>query len=154
MQPSGITIRRMREGDLDIVSELATLANPHVTRDEYRPHIVEGLRENPDLSLVAVKDGRVIGYVQADISDGKVILEDIAVAREYQGKGVGGMLLKEELEALRLRGAKIIIAEVHYKCASAIPFYYKHKFRIIGSIQDHFGIGHDAIILKRELKVT
>jgi len=64
------------------------------------------------------------------------------------------MLLKEELKALRLRGAKIIIAEVHYKCASAIPFYYKHKFRIIGSIQDHFGIGHDAIILKRELKVT
>ena len=90
MQPFGITIRRMREGDLDIVSELATLANPYVTRDEYRPHIVEGLRENPDLSFVAVKDGQVIGYVQADISDGKAILEDIAVAREYQGKGGWG----------------------------------------------------------------
>ena len=154
MQPFGIMIRRMCEDDLDRVSELAILANPHVTRDEYRSHIIKELRENPDLSFVAVKDGRVIGYVQADILDGKAILEDIAVAREYQGRGVGKMLLKEELKALRLRGAEIIIAEVHYKCASAIPFYYKHKFRITGFIQNYFGIGQDAIILKKELKAT
>ena len=42
-------------------------------------------------------------------------------------------------------------AEVHYKCASAIPFYYKHGFRMVGFSQNYFGLGHDAMILQKNL---
>jgi len=147
-----IVIRKMCRSDLNTVSELAMLANPFTTREKYRKHLLDELKENPDLSLVAVENGRVIGYVQAEVHNNKAMLEDIAVAKEHQRRGIGKRLLVKELKALKRKGAKIVLAEVHYKCASAIPFYYKHNFRIIGFVQDYFGIGHDTIILKLVLQ--
>ena len=147
-----IVIRKMCRSDLNTVSELAMLANPFTTREKYRKHLLDELKENPDLSLVAVENGRVIGYVQAEVHNNKAMLEDIAVAKEHQRRGIGKRLLGKELKALKRKGAKIVLAEVHYKCASAIPFYYKHNFRIIGFVQDYFGIGHDTIILKLVLQ--
>jgi len=138
----------MREEDLETVSELAMLANPHAAKEKYREHVVDELKENPDLSFVAVHIGRVVGYVQGDTRGQMTTIEDLAVAKGYQGKGIGKQLLSAELEALKTRGAKVIMAEVHYRNAQAIPFYYKHGFRISGCLQDYFGIDHDAIILK------
>ncbi|MGQ9624062.1 MAG: GNAT family N-acetyltransferase [Candidatus Bathycorpusculaceae bacterium] len=143
-----VIIRRMHKQDLTVVSELAMLANPHATKEKYAEHILNELKENQDLSLVAVDDGKVIGYAQANVHEHQGILEDIVVAKDYQGRGIGKLLLNKILQTLRRRGATLVLAEVHYKCASAIPFYYKHGFRIIGFMQDYFGIGHDAIILK------
>ena len=138
----------MRKSDLDVVSELAMLANPHAVKEKYYKHILDELKENPELSFVAVEDGKVVGYAQAQVYKGKAILEDIAVAEKQQRRGIGKHLLERELKALKSKGAKIVLAEVHYKCASAIPFYYKHGFRITGFVQDYFGVGHDTIILK------
>jgi len=147
-----VRIRKMHETDLDIISEIALLANPHATKEKYRRHILDELKENPDLSFVAVENGKVVGYVQAEVRNDQAVLEDVAVAEEFQGKGIGERLLTKELKVLKRKGAKIVLAEVHYKCASAIPFYYRHNFRIIGFMQDYFGIRHDAIILKRALQ--
>ena len=144
-----LVIQPMREEDLEAVSELAMLANPHATKATYRTHVADELRENPDLAFVAVDDGRVVGYVQGDPRGPMTTLEDLAVAKEYQGKGVGKRLLETELAALKQRGAKLVFAEVHYQNARAIPFYYRHGFRISGFLQDYFGVGHDAVILKR-----
>jgi len=138
----------MREEDIEIVSEIAMLANPHAEKEKYREHVLDELRSNPDLSFVAVSGEKVVGYVQGDIRGAMATLEDLAVAKEYQNKGIGSQLLSVELGALKKTGSKIVIAEVHYKNAEAIPFYYKHGFRLSGCAQDFFGIGHDAIILK------
>ena len=145
---SGIVIRPMREDDIEIVSELAMLANPHAEKEKYREHILDELRSNPDLSFVAVSGNKVVGYVQGDIRSAMATLEDLAVAKEYQNRGIGTQLLSVELEVLKKKGSKIVIAEVHYRNAEAIPFYYKHGFRLSGCAQDFFGIDHDAIILK------
>jgi ribosomal-protein-alanine N-acetyltransferase len=148
----GVVIRKMQEKDLEAVSELAMLANPHAIKEKYLKHIVDELRENVDLSFVAVENGKVVGYAQAEAHNDEAVLEDIAVAKEYQGKGIGKRLLAKELKALKLKEARAVLAEVHYECASAIPFYYKNDFRMIGFVQDYFGIGHDAMMLKRILQ--
>jgi ribosomal protein S18 acetylase RimI-like enzyme len=147
-----ISIRKMRTTDLDTVCELAMLANPHAVKGKYSKLILDELRKNPDLSFVATDKGKVVGYVLADTRNGDAVLEDIAVAKKYQGKNVGKSLLEKELAILKRKGVKIVFAEVHYKCASAIPFYYKHDFRISGFGGDYFGVGHDAIILKLVLQ--
>ncbi|MEM3622292.1 MAG: GNAT family N-acetyltransferase [Candidatus Bathyarchaeia archaeon] len=147
-----VIIRKMHEKDLPVVSELAMLANPHATKEKYSKHLLDELKENPDLSFVAVCNGKIIGYVQADLCNDEAVLEDIVVDKEYQGKGIGKILLNKELKALKQKKVKVVLAEVHYKCASAIPFYYKHDFRISGFRRDYFGEGHDAIILKLVLK--
>jgi ribosomal protein S18 acetylase RimI-like enzyme len=138
----------MHLSDLDVVSGLAMLANPHAIRKKYKKLILDELGENPDLSFVATMDGKVVGYVLADIHDDEAVLEDIAISEKLQGRGIGRCLLNKELTALKYKKVKLVRAEVHYKCASAIPFYYKHNFRITGFVQDFFGKGHDAIILK------
>jgi ribosomal-protein-alanine N-acetyltransferase len=138
----------MREDDLEIVSELAMLANPHAKKEKYREHVADELKENPDLAFVAVAGEKVVGYVQGDTRGSMTTIEDLAVAKNYQGKGIGNQLIRSELGALRARGATIVMAEVHCQNAQAIPFYYKHGFRICGCLQDYFGIGHDAIVLK------
>jgi len=149
-----IIVRKMREDDLPTVSELAMLANPHATKEKYREHIAAELKGNPDLSFVAAVEGKVVGYAQAEVLDNnEALLEDIAVAEEYQKKGIGKRLLSKEAMVLKQKGARIMLAEVHYKCASAIPFYYKHDFRVSGFGQDYFGIGHDAVILKKVLQM-
>jgi len=56
----------MREDDLEIVSELAMLANPHAKKEKYREHVADELKENPDLAFVAVAGEKVVGYVQGD----------------------------------------------------------------------------------------
>jgi ribosomal protein S18 acetylase RimI-like enzyme len=137
----------MRKEDLTVVSELAMLANPHATKEDYSKHLSDELRENPDLSFVAVEGERVVGDVRGEVA----VLEDIVVTEEYQRKGIGKLLLDNELKVLKEKGGKVVFAEVHYKCSSAIPFYYKFDFRISGFSQDYFGIGHDAIILKKIL---
>lgn len=142
----------MQENDLSIVLELAMLANPHVTKEKYGKHVSGVLSENPDLSFVATDNGKVVGYVQAEVHDDRAMLEDIAVARKYQSKGIGKRLLDRVLKTLERKKAKSVLAEVHWKCASAIPFYYEHGFRIIGFVQDYFGNGHDAMILKLALQ--
>lgn len=151
MDKAKAVIRPMQEGDLEAVSELAMLANPFATREEYCQHLLDELREVPDLSFVATIDERVVGYVQAEVHADKAVLEDIAVAGEHQGKGIGTFLLNRELEALRTKRGKTVLAEVHYKCTPAIPFYYKHGFRIVGFKQDYFGKGHDAVMLEKAL---
>lgn len=149
---SKMTIRQMVESDLDVVSELAMLANPFAVKEKYRNHLSDELRENPDLSFVATVNGRVVGYVQADVHNATSLLEDIAIAKEHQMKGLGRALLEKVLTILRNNKTKIVFAEVHHKCSSAIPFYYRFGFRISGCGQDHFGVGHDAIILKLYLE--
>jgi ribosomal protein S18 acetylase RimI-like enzyme len=138
----------MQEKDLGVVSNLAMLANPHAVKAKYKRHILDELRKSPELSFAAEVDGKVVGYAQAEVNNGIALLEDIAVAAEFQKSGIGEKLLNEELRVLRQKKAKVVLAEVHYKCASAIPFYYKYGFRISGIAQDYFGVGHDAIILK------
>ena len=143
-----LIVRKMHLNDLDVVSSLAMLANPHAIKRKYKKLILNELRENPDLFYVATIDGKVVGYVLADIHDDEAVLEDIAVSERFQGGGVGRRLLNKELKVLKHKGVKLVRVEVHYKCASAIPFYYKHNFRITEFVQDFFGKGHDAIILK------
>jgi ribosomal protein S18 acetylase RimI-like enzyme len=138
----------MLKSDIGAVSELAMLANPHAVKEEYTEFILEELRKNPDYSLVAVDDEEVVGYAQADIHNNHAVLEDIAVSSEHQGRNIGSSLLDNELKALKNKGIRVVVAEVHYKCAAAIPFYYKHNFRITGFVQDYFGVGHDTIILR------
>lgn len=150
---SNVKIRPMKREDIETVAELAMLANPFADEETYKKHLLDEFRRNPDMSIVAVDNrDEVIGYAQADIHREIAVLEDIAVAKNWQKKGVGRKLLEKEIENLRKKRAKIVKAEVHYKCADAIPFYYKFGFRISGFEQDRFGIGRDAIILKLTLE--
>ncbi|WXG43800.1 MAG: GNAT family N-acetyltransferase [Promethearchaeati archaeon SRVP18_Atabeyarchaeia-1] len=148
-----ITLRRMTEADTDTAIELAMLANPLAAKERYGKFIISQMSEFPELTFVAATDGgrRVVGYVTSDTSGDEACIEDIAVAPPWQRKGVGKMLLTESIRLLRERKTRLVKVEVHYKCSSAIPFYYAFGFRFASCTRDRFGKGEDAMTLTREL---
>jgi len=45
------------------------------SKDRYFNYLLKELRENPDLSFVAIHKGKDIVYIQADINDDEAMLE-------------------------------------------------------------------------------
>lgn len=91
--------------------------------------LVNGLFDDktaePLLSLVAVKNEKIIGHIlftKANIAQTPVlvsaqILAPLAVLPEVQAKGVGGLLIKEGLDRLKKAGVELVFVLGH-------PDYY------------------------------
>ncbi|MGZ4441106.1 MAG: GNAT family N-acetyltransferase, partial [Gaiellaceae bacterium] len=107
-------IRPERPGDEDAIRAVETAAFGR----ELEAKIVDDLRGSPafipDLSLVAEKDGKVVGHVL--ISRGSVdpsgapilLLGPIGVDPERQGQGIGRALVEAALEGARRLGAPCV----------------------------------------------
>jgi putative acetyltransferase len=91
--------------------------------------LVEALRESPDfipeLSLVAVEAGRLVGHILfsplvIETKDGPVpalTLAPLAVRPELQNQGIGSELVRDGLERCRSLGHRIVVVVGH-------PAYY------------------------------
>ena len=123
-----MTIRRSTESDWPEIGSVHLKAfgmdkGPEITE------LVNGLLDdetaNPLLSLVAEKDGRLIGHIlftRANIQpeDHTVsvqLLAPLAVVPEYQSEGVGGQLIREGLKQLKDSGVDLVFVLGH-------PGYY------------------------------
>lgn len=109
-----ITIRPEGPADAPSIHALTRAAferAPHTSHTEH--FIVDALRDAGALrvSLVAEEDARLVGHVAVSpvtISSGAqgwYGLGPISVVPERQGRGVGSLLLRAALDALRARGA-------------------------------------------------
>lgn len=124
-----IEIREETEEDYFAVEEMTMHAfwNKHQRGcDEH--YLVHKLRTSDDyiseLSRIAVKDGKVIGaifYSKAQLKNGNETKEiltfgPLCVAPEFQGRGVGGILLDETLSAAKDIGYEgvVIFGEPDY----------------------------------------
>lgn len=91
--------------------------------------LVNALRDdgiiNPDLSLVAVHEGRIIGHILfspvAIVSETRdtaaLALAPLAVHQDYQCRGIGAALIEEGLSECQRLGHRIVIVVGH-------PGYY------------------------------
>ena len=96
---------------------------------ESEARLVERLRESTDfiqeLSLVALKEGRVVGHilfspVSIETEAGTfpaLALAPMAVHPGYQNQGIGSQLVRQELDHCRKLGHKVVILVGH-------PEYY------------------------------
>ncbi|MCU1088046.1 N-acetyltransferase [Stenotrophomonas maltophilia] len=104
------------------ITEAAFREAPHSSHTEQ--FIVDALRSRGELSLslVAEKDGQVVGHVALSpvtISDGSTGwfgLGPISVLPGWQGQGVGAALMQAALDALREQGARgcVLLGEPAY----------------------------------------
>ena len=99
-----MVIRKETEADKDCIYDLVktTLAHgPFAHRDEH--NLVNRLRKSdkfmPDLSIVAERDGKVVGYALfSEVKVGQrdlLVLSPFVVASEVQGRGIGNKLIQE-----------------------------------------------------------
>lgn len=124
-------IRQEIPADIPEIFEVNYQAFAHY--DEAR--LVDSLRDdnifNPELSLVAVHDGRIIGHIMfppITIESSRAIIPALALAPlvvhpEFQCLGVGAALIEEGLKVCRTLGHRIVIVIGH-------PGYYpRYGFR-------------------------
>lgn len=117
-----ITIRNEKSGDFQDVYQVNELAFER--KDE--ADLVERLRAaEPHISLVAIKDGRIIGHIffsevtfEPENENLKAIgLAPMAVLPEFQDQGIGSQLVKQGLEECRNHGFELVVVLGH-------PEYY------------------------------
>lgn len=77
-------------------------------------------------TFVSKVNGKVVGYVDSSIEEGRRRIGAIYVEPEAQGKGVGSKLLQQPLE-WRGRGEDIFLEVVAYN-QNAINFYERFGF--------------------------
>lgn len=117
-----IEIRKETEADwyqVELMAQHAFWNKHHLGCDEH--YLVHKLRQDkaylPELSRIAVKDGQIIGcimYSKARVVDGAETHEIIAfgplcVEPEWQGCGVGELLLRETMDIAASKGYKGIV---------------------------------------------
>lgn len=120
-----IIIRPETLEDYTVISEVNKLA----FGQENEARLVENIRQaanfNPKLSLVAVKDEKVVGHIlfspiTIQYPKGNIpalALAPVAVRPEFQNQSVGSQLVKRGLEECQRLGHKIVIVIGH-------PTYY------------------------------
>jgi putative acetyltransferase len=130
-----LTIRPERPEDHDAIAAVVAAA----FKSEAEARLVELIRASPhfvpDLSLVAERDGAIVGHVMLSYSalhsaDGVrpvLQLSPLAVAPEHQSEGIGGALVREGVRRAEERGEPIVVLE-------GSPVYY-----------GRFGFEHSAL---------
>jgi ribosomal-protein-alanine N-acetyltransferase len=112
----------------------------------------EEIRARESIACAVRHGGRLAGYCLAWGLPEEVHLGNLAVAPEYQGRGVGSFLLEWLFEAARERQARRITLEVRPSNVAAQELYRAHGFRPIvlrrGYYQD---TGEDALVMLCDL---
>ena len=101
--------------------------------------------------LVADIGGKVVGYiVTMDMGvDSKIM--SFAVKKEFRGKGIGSMLLKEVIRRCKERGKRRIILEVRVSNVTAQRLYKKNGFETVDILPKYYNDGEDAYLMELRL---
>jgi ribosomal protein S18 acetylase RimI-like enzyme len=76
----------------------------HVGRSDTPEEIQKKLQRDPDLFLVAVVDGQIVGTVIGGYDGRRGLIYHLAVRREHRGNGLGARLMAEVEQRLRAKG--------------------------------------------------
>ena len=103
-------------------------------------------------AVVALGEGRVVGYTVAWFIEEGVHLMNIAVRKEYQRRGVGKRLMKHLIDAALASRRVIIILEVRLSNAGAQAFYEGFGFEKFGVRRGYYADNReDAILMGLDL---
>lgn len=80
-----------------------------------------------------------------DVTASAVQLRGMAVAKQHQGRGLGGVLLHTGIDHARTLGARYVWARAR---DSALYFYERHGFTEVGEgfIDEATGFGHHLVV--------
>ena len=104
------------------------------------------------LWLVAVLDGKVVGYIGSQTVLDEADMMNLAVVAEHRGQGIGRLLVESLIVVLRGNGVKCITLEVRDSNEAAIGLYSSLGFAEIARRPNYYiKPKEDARILRKEL---
>ena len=132
-----IKLRPITELDIEAVTEIDEKITGKYKPDDWERRFGYYLRRDPELSLVAEENGKVVGFMLGEVRAGEFGLEEPAgwievmgVDPECQGRSVGRELLQGMLENFRTRKAVAVRTLVDEEAqADLLTFFRKSSFQ-------------------------
>lgn len=130
MTTHNFTFHITDERDASDIREVETRAFGYGKEAELVASLLEDESARPTLSLLARHEGKAVGHILFTRATFKGemesplmhILAPLAVIPEYQGRGVGGLLIRNGLTHLRLMGCQCVFVLGH------ATYYPRHGF--------------------------
>jgi len=101
--------------------------------------------------VAAVQDGEVVGYAGlVVVPPDEAWVNNMAVRRDHQRRGIGRALLDELLAIARRNGARHTLLEVASDNVPAQALYDSYGFEVIGLRKNYYqASGTDALVMRR-----
>jgi ribosomal-protein-alanine N-acetyltransferase len=148
MATAALTIQPVRMADLDAVAELEKAA----FHDFWPAEMLACEIEHPRaILLIALRDGRPVGYAAFRHAAGEAELLRLAVRPEERRRGVGRALFFEGAGRLQAEGVQAVFLEVRLDNAPAIALYESLGFTRTGRRRGYYRDGTDALIYVLEI---
>lgn len=138
-----VTIRQEKPEDYDAVFGLITKAFESLELSDHKEQfLVERLRKSsafvPELAMVAETDHQIVGHIlltKLKIKQGQhgfdsLALAPVSVLPAYQGKGIGGMLIKQAHKQARQMGYRSVVLLGHEGYYPRFGYEQADKFGI------------------------
>lgn len=126
----------------------------YVRRAFSREALMKAVADEKQLFLVAVDDGKLMGFSQTIRQNGSMAeLDRIFLFPAYTGRGIGTQLLNKTLESLKKEGIIKLRVKAGKNETSARRFYEKNGFQLVEEISVHAPWGKDLDLAVYELQV-
>jgi ribosomal-protein-alanine N-acetyltransferase len=104
--------------------------------------------------FLATNDGSIIGYAGIMVVAAGVPADllTIAVLPDFRGQGIAQSMLAELESWAKAKGATEVILEVDTNNEGAIRLYNFARYEKISTRANYYGLGIDALIMRKELK--
>ena len=101
--------------------------------------------------VAAVQDGEIVGYAGLVVAPpDEAWVNNMAVRRDHQRRGIGRALLEELLAIARRNGARHTLLEVAADNMPAQALYDSYGFEVIGLRKNYYqASGMDALVMRR-----
>lgn len=122
-------IRGMIEDD---IGEVIKIENDTFSRPWKIHDFLSSIESESNIYLIVEEDGRVVAYCGLWGLVGEGHINNVAVDKEYQNKGIAFKMLRELIERGRKKGIRAFTLEVRKSNDKAIHIYEKLGFVKIG----------------------
>lgn len=146
-------IRVYRPEDKAAVLYLLRLNTPAFFAPEEEADLIHYLDEELEYYFVVELEGAIVGSggfnFSGDKKTGKISWD--ILHRDFQSKGIGGLLLRHRLERLKaFVGLERIIVRTSQL---AYGFYEKHGFRLVEVVKNYWAEGFHLYLMEQQLRV-
>lgn len=105
------------------------------------------LENEQAVTLVAIEDKEIIGFVNVHFLLGEGNINNIAVTKKARNKGTANALLKAVLERAHKEGVVKLNLEVRESNSGAAALYQKNGFCVVGKRKGFYEQPHEDAIL-------
>lgn len=116
-----------RDGLLSLWTEIFPASSPH---NDPETSLDKKLRNDPDLLLVSVMDGKVIGSVMGGFDGHRGWIYSLAVSPSLRRKGIASALMAVIEEKLRERGCLKVNLQVLSSNSGVVALYKELGFHV------------------------